>query len=226
MFTWREIWERYQLLGAVPVAERQASWNVAPSQSSPVLIHSAAGTACELMRFGLIPYFAKGVAGAYSTINARVETIATSPAYRGAWKRAQRCLVLANGFYEWHTEPDGKTRTPWYIQLADQPVFAMAGLWDESKPEGAPAIRSFTIVTLPASPLMAQIHNDKLRQPALLTHADCDTWLSGTADAARAVLRQYPDELLSAWPVSRRVNSPKNDDATLIEASQMQGVLL
>jgi len=195
----------------------EASYNVAPTQPAPVVVASSGGNVCQLMRFGLIPFFAKGVAGKYSTINARVETIETSAAYRGPWKRQQRCLVLASGFYEWHLLPDGKSKQPYFIKPADQDSFAFAGLWDVSKADDGTAIYSFTIITLPASPLMAQIHNTKRREPAMLTAADCRTWLGGTAEQGRALLQPYPDELLVAWAVSRRVNSPSSNDEKLLQ---------
>jgi putative SOS response-associated peptidase YedK len=195
----------------------EASYNVAPTQPAPVVIAASGGDACQLMRFGLIPFFAKGVAGKYSTINARVETIETSAAYRGPWKRQQRCLVLASGFYEWHLLPDGKSKQPYFIKPADQDSFAFAGLWDASKADDGTTIYSFSIITLPASPLMAQIHNTKRREPAMLTAAGCRIWLGGTAEQGRELLRPYADELLVAWPVSRRVNSPSNNDEKLIQ---------
>jgi putative SOS response-associated peptidase YedK len=195
----------------------EASYNVAPTQPAPVVIASSGGNVCQLMRFGMIPFFAKGVAGKYSTINARVETIETSAAYRGPWKRQQRCLVLASGFYEWHLLPDGKSKQPYFIKPADQDSFAFAGLWDTSKADDGTTIYSFTIITLPASPLMAQIHNTKRREPAMLTAADCRTWLGGTAEQGRALLQPYPDELLVAWAVSRRVNSPSSNDEKLLQ---------
>jgi putative SOS response-associated peptidase YedK len=195
----------------------EASYNVAPTQPAPVVIASSAGNVCQLMRFGLIPFFAKGVAGKYSTINARVETIETSGAYRGPWKRQQRCLVLASGFYEWHLLPDGKSKQPYFIKPADQDSFAFAGLWDASRADDGTTIYSFSIITLPASPLMAQIHNTKRREPAMLTAADCRTWLGGTAEQGRALLQPYPDELLVSWPVSRRVNSPSSNDEKLLQ---------
>jgi putative SOS response-associated peptidase YedK len=198
----------------------EASYNVAPTQPAPVVIANADGNVCRLMRFGLIPFFAKGVAGKYSTINARVESIETSAAYRGPWKRQQRCLVLASGFYEWHLLPDGKSKQPYFIKPADQDSFAFAGLWDTSKADDGSVIYSFTIITLPASPLMAQIHNTRQREPAVLTAAGCRIWLGGTAEQGRELLRPYPDDLLVAWPVSRRVNSPANNDDLLIQPAE------
>jgi putative SOS response-associated peptidase YedK len=195
----------------------EASYNVAPTQPAPVVIATPGGNVCQLMRFGLIPFFAKGVAGKYSTINARVATIESSAAYRGPWKRLQRCLVLASGFYEWHLLPDGKSKQPYFIKPADQDSFAFAGLWDTSKADDGTVIYSRSIITLPASPLMAQVYNTNRREPAMLTAAGCRIWLSGTAEQGRELLQPYPDDLLIAWPVSRRVNSPSSNDEKLIQ---------
>lgn len=197
-------------------ARHFTSYNVAPTQQVPVIRMHDGAREGVLMRFGLIPFFAHGEAGKYSTINARVETLRTSPAYRSAWKRGQRCLVIARGFYEWQVVGDAKQ--PWYIGCADQPTFAFAGLWDSSKPPEGEPILSCTIITLPASPLMTRIHNTKHREPAILQHEQHETWLAGTAEDAFACLAPYPDELRSAWPVSRRVNAPRNNDESLIAA--------
>jgi putative SOS response-associated peptidase YedK len=167
------------------------------------------------MRWGLIPHFARGEPGKYHTINARMETLQTSPAYRTAWRRGQRCLILASAFYEWQEVAGGKQ--PYYIGCADQEVFAFAGLWDSSTPPDGTPVLSCTIITLPASPLMAQIHNTRQREPAILRPADHDTWLGGDAEQAWACLQPYPDELRSVWPVSKRVNNPRNDGPQLIE---------
>jgi putative SOS response-associated peptidase YedK len=204
----------FTLVGAQVVPFLQASFNVAPTQKVPVIRMHDGQQQLVRMRFGLIPFFANGQPGQYSTINARVETVRTSPAYRAAWKRGQRCLVVASGFYEWQVIADGKQ--PWYVSCADQPVFAFAGLWDQSIPEDGEPILSCTIITLPASPFMAQIHNTRLREPAILQRKDRETWLTGTPDEAYACLASYPDDLRSAWPVSRRVNSPRNNDERLI----------
>lgn len=168
------------------------------------------------LRWGLIPAFARGVAGKYSTINARVETITTSPAYRTAWRRGQRCLMLASGFYEWQDRPAG--RQPFYIQCADQPAFCFAGLWDTSTTAEGETIESCTIITLPASPMMREIHNTKFREPAIARTEALETWLAGTPAEAMAMLAAYPDDLRTAWPVSTRVNRPAVNEPGLIEA--------
>jgi putative SOS response-associated peptidase YedK len=208
-------WERsWSLNKAPPLFE---SYNIAPSTKVPVIRAIADGRDCDLIRWGLIPCFAKGVATKYSTINARVETIKTSPAYRAPWKRGQRCIIPALGFYEWHVEADGR-KQPFYIHLADQEVFGFAGVWDRSVKEDGESVDSCTIITMPANELMADIHNVKARMPAILRTEDHDAWLSGSADAAETVLTPYPSELMVAHPVSTRVNTPKNTDAKLIDA--------
>ena len=116
--------------------------------------------------------------------------------------------------------PDGKSKQPYFIKPADQDSFAFAGLWDTSKADDGTTIYSFTIITLPASPLMAQIHNTRQREPAVLSAAGCRIWLGGTAEQGRELLRPYPDDLLVAWPVSRRVNSPANNDDLLIQPAE------
>ena len=195
------------------------SFNVAPTQRVPVIRQKPQGRVLELLRWGLIPFFAKGEPGKYSTINARIETVETSPSYRGPWKRGQRCLIVTRGFYEWHTNDDGR-KLPYFIHLADQPLFAFAGLWDRSVKADGTAIESVVIITMPANKLMHDIHNsgsNPHRMPAILRREDQDTWLTGSVDAARTVLKEYAADLMVAWPVSTRVNAPKNNDAKLTE---------
>ena len=117
-----------------------ASYNVAPTQQVPI-VRSENGEHRGLsVRWGLIPFFAKGVAGKYSTINARIETMETTASYRDPWQRGQRCLQVASGFYEWHDGAAG--RVPYYIHLNDQSIFGFAGLWDRSFKADGTAIES------------------------------------------------------------------------------------
>ena len=203
---------------ALPRAGRGlvARYNVAPSQAVAVVRLIEGTLHLDLLRWGLVPFFAKGVPGAYSTINARLETLETSASYRGPWKRGQRCLVPASGFYEWHVNADG-SKQPYFIGVADQPVFGFAGLWDRSVAADGTVLESCTIITLPANPLLAEIHNVKQRMPAIVARVDRDAWLGADPAAARAALGSYPADRMFAHPVSRRVNSPRNDDARLIE---------
>jgi putative SOS response-associated peptidase YedK len=195
------------------------SFNVAPTQSVPVIRNLDGKPHGALMRWGLIPFFARGVPPKYSTINARMETVQTAASYRGPWKRGQRCLVVARGFYEWQVQADGKTKVPFYITMNDQEVAAFAGLWDSSRTDGGAYIESVTHITVPANKLLGEIHNTQHRMPAILAKNDREAWLSGTPDEAWATLKSYPDQHTVAWPVSTRVNTPKNNDAQLIEPS-------
>jgi putative SOS response-associated peptidase YedK len=192
------------------------SYNVAPTQQVPVVRLADGQREGLMMRWGLVPFFAKGVPPKYSTINATIEKLTDGPTWRGPWKRGQRCILPAAGFYEWHVNEDG-TKTPFYITMADQPVFGFAGLWDRSVSAEGTALESCTIITMPPNALMAEIHNAKQRMPAILQNADTESWLTGSTDEARAALKPYPDDLMHALKVSTRVNSPKNNHASLIE---------
>jgi len=196
----------------------EPSYNVAPTQSVPVVRWEDGESVGLMMRWGLIPFFARGEPPKYSTINARIETVDTAASYRGPWKRRQRCLQLAAGFYEWHVDETGR-KAPHLIQLNDQDVFAFAGLWDRSfKPDGT-AIESVVHITMPGNELMRRIHNtgnNPYRMPAILRREDYEAWLYGSVEEARAVLQPYPADHMIAYEVSTRVNSPKNDSPELI----------
>ncbi len=201
-----------------------ASFNVAPTQPVPILRAIGGERRGSMVRWGLIPFFAGGEAPKYSTINARIETVETAASYRGPWNRGQRCLQFATGFYEWHVDGDRGAaearKAPYYIHLNDQAVFAFAGLWDRSiKPDGS-AIESCVHITLPANDLMREIHNggnNPYRMPAILRREDQEAWLEGSVAEARAVLRPYDPGLMAAFEVSTAVNSPKNNNETLIQ---------
>jgi putative SOS response-associated peptidase YedK len=197
------------------------SYNVAPQSVQPVVRLKPEGPDRDpgsrefaLMRWGLVPFWAKDAAIGYSTINARAEEAAAKPAYREAVKR-RRCLVPADAFYEWQ-RLDAKTKQPYAIVLRDGEPCAMAGLWERWQPrEGAP-LETFTILTTGPNELMKPIHN---RMPAILEPRDYSRWLS-PGDPARPpldLLRPFPAERMLAWPVSGRVGNTRNNDATLLE---------
>ena len=193
----------------------EARYNVSPSQQVPVVRWTDGQIEGLMMRWGLIPFFSRGVTPKFATINARIESIETAPAYRGPWNRGQRCVLPASGFYEWHLNEAG-VRQPFYIHLADQDIFGFAGLWDRSTGENG-TIESCTLITMPANPLLKQIHNAQQRMPAILRRSDHETWLRGERAEARAALIEYPADSMVAWPVSTRVNSPRHEGAVLIE---------
>jgi putative SOS response-associated peptidase YedK len=198
-----DVEREFRVVRQVVGAPQRGRHNVAPTQEVAVIRSVGGSRELVRMRWGLIPFFAHGEPGRYATFNARIETVRTSPAYRGPWRRGQRCLVPAEGFYEWQVVPGGKQ--PWYIACADQRLCAFAGLWESSTPPGGSPILSVTVLTLPASPLMAEIHNTKHREPAILRPEDHETWLNGTPEQAFACLKPYDDALRSAQPVARDV---------------------
>lgn len=147
-------------------------------------------------------------------INARAETVATKPAYRSAF-RQRRCLVPASGFIEW--QPTDRGRQPYAVRLTDTDLFAFAGLWEHWEGADGKTIASCTIIVTDANELLQPIHD---RMPVILAPADYDDWLdSKTAepDYVLTLLRPYPDKQMTLYPVSQRVNSPKNDDPECIE---------
>jgi putative SOS response-associated peptidase YedK len=195
------------------------SYNVAPTQDVPIIRTDKDGQrSATRVHWGLIPFWAKGVQPKYSTINATIEKLTDGATWRGPWKRGQRCIMPALGFYEWQVQADGKSKQPFYITMNDQDMFGFAALWDSSTSADGVTVESCTIVTMPANKLMTEIHNVKHRMPAILSKEDRETWLTGTADDAFKAIKQYPDTHMVATPVSTRVNTPKNNDLTLIEA--------
>ena len=195
------------------------SYNVAPTQQVPIVRMHDGERQGTTVRWGLVPFFTRGESPTYSTINARIETFETAASYRGPWRRGQRCVQLASGFYEWHVHEYGR-KAPYLITVADQELFGFAGLWDRSVKEDGTAIESCVHITMPANELMADIHNagnNPHRMPAILRAEDREAWLTGTPEEARAALTQYPADLMDAYEVSTRVNSVKNNSPDLIE---------
>lgn len=193
-------------------------WNIAPTQDVPVvrLDHDTKERALAMMRWGLIPYWAKDVKIGYSTINAMCETVATKPAFREAFAQ-RRCLVLADGFYEW-TPTSAKTKQPYLIRMLDQQPFAFAGLWERWRDkERADTIESCTVITCPPNAICAPIHD---RMPAIFAQEDYAAWLGeseATPEQLRAMLRPCPAEDMEAVKVSVKVNNAKNEGAGILE---------
>jgi putative SOS response-associated peptidase YedK len=207
-----------------PAPNFAATWNAAPTQDLPVVLYDAAAhqRSLAIMRWGLVPFWAKDLKIGYSTFNAKAEGIAQKPAFREPFRR-RRCLVPFDSFYEW--KKAGKARTPYAIARADRTVLAMAGLFDVWRaPPGETAreaagetVKSFTIVTTAANALLAPLHD---RMPVILDPADWPLWLGEVAaEPARlqALLRPCPPERLALWPVSPRVGNVRNNDPALIE---------
>lgn len=193
-----------------------ARYNIAPSQSvAAIWITPGASTrACVLLRWGLIPSWATNPKIGAQCINAKAETVAEKPAFRAAFKK-RRCLVIADGFYEW--QPQGNRKQPMWIGLKTKMPFAFAGLWEHWQPaEGAP-VETCTIITTEANAFMQPVH---ARMPVILPPSSYHQWLDpGISDVTvlNSFLRPYPSEDLTAYPVSTLVNSPRNDVRQCLE---------
>lgn len=196
----------------------QPRFNIAPSQ--PIAIIRTQGAKdnrkCVLARWGLIPSWANFPGIGNKMINARAETVAEKPAFREALARS-RCLVPADGYYEWQREGRmGQRKQPFYIHLRDGRPFAFAGLWERwVGPDGTP-IESCAILTTEPNESLKDIHE---RMPVILPEAEYDQWLDPAirqAQLLQPLLRPYPSEDMTAYPVSPRVNDPAHDDAACI----------
>jgi putative SOS response-associated peptidase YedK len=194
------------------VSELQPRYNIAPSQDVPIVRDTGNGRELAMARWGLVPHWSKEEKPKYSTINARAETVAEKPTYREAFRR-KRCLIPATGFYEWKREGDQKT--PHHIRLPEGGLFAFTGLWDHWDKEGT-GFDSCSIIVTSANTTMQPIHD---RMPVILNPAQYNTWLAAdhfNRAQLESLLVPYTGEL-KAYPVSRLVNSPKNDDSRCIE---------
>lgn len=191
-------------------------YNLAPTQYAPVLILDQNGhRRLEMMRWGLIPHWAKDASIGNRMINARSETIQEKPVFRSSFKK-YRCLVPADGFYEW--QKTGKTKQPLRIMLKSRQLFAMAGLWAKWQGPDGKEIRSFTILTTTPNALLKQIHD---RMPVILPPDLEEAWLkSEDIDQLQGLLVPYPAQELTAYEVSTLVNSPKNEVEDCIKPKQ------
>lgn len=188
-------------------------YNVAPTQPVAAVPNDGLKR-MGLFHWGLIPFWAKDASIGSRMINARAETVAEKPAFRAAYQR-RRCLILADGFYEWRSDPDGRGKTPMYIRMASGAPFAFAGLWEVWRPDDTPVV-SCTIITTTPNALIAPILN---RMPVILPLTAYDRWLDPVEQRAGALhdlLVPYPATEMVAYPVSRYVNSPSNDDPNCI----------
>jgi len=193
------------------------SYRVLPTEQVPVAVAAHGEREAALMRWGLVPWWSHGVPLKASTINATAERLDRAPSYRDPWRRGQRCLLVMGGFYEPHLNEDG-SRDQFFVRLAEREVFGVAGLWERSRRADGSYLFSCTLITVPANSLLAAVHNAKQRMPAILAVAEYDSWLRGSPQQARLLLRPYSAESMRAWKVSRRVNDPKlPNDERLIE---------
>jgi putative SOS response-associated peptidase YedK len=187
-------------------------YNIAPSQPVVTIRQDAREPIRKLsmMRWGLVPSWAKDPNIGYKTINARAETVATTASFREPFK-SQRCLIPADGFYEW--QRNGKTKQPYCFEVSGGELFAFAGLWDRWKNPQGNVVESCTILTTTPNSLLADLHD---RMPVILGHDDYDLWLDPAFKNVASfseMLKPYDTALMRRYPVSTRVNQVLNDDA-------------
>jgi putative SOS response-associated peptidase YedK len=186
-------------------------YNLTPGQAVAVVREHDGRRRLDVLQWGLVPFWAKDAAIGRRLINARLESLAAKPAFREAWSR-RRCLIPASGFYEW-SEPRGGRKRPYFIRAVDEPLLALAGLWERWRTPAGEKLETCVIVTVDANDTVKPIHD---RMPLLVPRHAHALWLDahGSADAAAALVHEAP--ALAARPVGFGVNDPRHDDATLI----------
>jgi len=210
---------RYEIEGEYPYSEIRTRYNVAPGQDMPVVTSHNPNTV-EIMKWGLIPEWEKSDKPK-GFINLRDDTVIHK---KWAWKylRFQRCLVPASGFYEWRKTGEGKT--PYYIRPETDGYFSFAGLYSEWHDPAGAVRKTYTIITTSPNAFMEPIHN---RMPVILSREDEPLWLNpdtSEIEQLASLIRPYAGKM-EAYPVSRKVNSPATDDASLIQAAGQQELL-
>ena len=201
------------------VSDIKPRYNIAPTQSVLTVLQPAASAnrQSKMLHWGLIPSWAKDRKMGSKLINARAETVAEKPAFRSAFRK-RRCLVVADGFYEWQQQENKKQKQPFYFRLSDGEPFAFAGLWEHWQDATGEEIESCTVLTTEANDLMRPIHN---RMPVILEAKNYDLWLDAEAtkpELLQPLLHPYPTEEMTAYPVSTAVNKPTNDSAECINS--------
>lgn len=195
-----------------PVPNVAPSWNIAPSQQAMAVRRQpkTGERHLDLLTWGFVPHWAKDLKAERKPINARAETVASSPMFRAAFVH-NRCLVPADAYYEWHTAPDGKH--PFAFARRDQNPIMFGGIWDILQGESG-VLRTFSLLTTAANDTARTIHD---RMPVIVESGDWPVWLGEEDGDATALLRPADDNILRAWPVSRRVNSPANNEISLLD---------
>ena len=214
----RPVEELADYFGAEPAdgLEPVPSHNVAPTNEVYSILVSEGMRRLVTLRWGLIPPWADDTRIGNRMINARMETVADSKAYRRPF-RARRCIVAADGFYEWVAVPGERHRQPMYIQRTDGEPLAFAGIWERRERPGEELLRSTTIITGPANERIAEVHD---RMPMILPPSAWEQWLDPSFDdvgALQGLLTPAPSQLFTVHPVSREVNNPRRKGAHLVQ---------
>lgn len=206
--------ELAKAFGVEEVPEVEARFNITPAQTVAGVRRTPDGREMKFLKWGLVPSWAKDTSMGTKLINARSETVAEKPAFRDAFKR-RRCLIPADGFYEWKREGDRKQ--PYFFRLREERPFAFAGLWDRWQPDGEDAVESCTILTTEANSVLRPVHD---RMPVILHPDDYEAWLDDDvrkSDLLKELLQPYPAREMTGYPVSPTVNSARRQGEQLIK---------
>lgn len=204
-----ELATRFGLDEVVDVAPR---YNIAPGTDIPTIRHSPDGKrVLHLLRWGLVPHWAKDPSIGAKLSNARGETVAEKPSFRDAFKR-RRCLVPADGFYEWKAE--GKQKQPYYFSMKSGEPFALGGVWESWRAPDGDILRTCCLITTGPNEIMLPIHD---RMPVIVSPGGYEAWLTGEPDDAINLARPYPTDEMQAWAVSKRVSKSAEEGANLVQ---------
>jgi putative SOS response-associated peptidase YedK len=216
-YTWRELHALYALSDfSFPQSNFEPHYNIAPTQETPVVRIKEGRRELAFLKWGLVPSFSKDTKEAAKLINARAETVSDKPTFRSAF-RHRRCLVVADGFYEWK-KLGPKEKQPYFITLKDKAPFSFAGLYEWWIPREGSRLETFTIITCKPNPLVADLHD---RMPVILGPESWPAWLGEqllSPDKLKDMLKPFPAERMECWPVGKRVGNVANDDASLTKA--------
>jgi putative SOS response-associated peptidase YedK len=218
LFAAPELLAEYFALAEAPAGLVAPHYNLTPGRDiAAVRVDRDGARRLHALRWGLVPFWAKDAAIGRRLINARLDSLATKPAFREALGR-RRCLIPASGFYEWGVDSAGK-KQPFFVRASAEPLLALAGLWERwRRPDGEP-LETCVIVTTDAAPSLAPIHD---RMPVMLTRAGQDVWLDPTTPVAKIAELAADGPELDVWPVGSAVNDPRNDDERLIAPKPAQ----
>jgi putative SOS response-associated peptidase YedK len=198
-------------------------FNVAASQSVPVVRMHQRESEGVMMRWGFVPSSAKGDVARHGCACVRSDALLSSEDFRTAWFHGQRGIVPLAGFYVWQRTQAGY-RQPYYVRLVNRPVFGVAVLWERSVSDDDDVLESCALVTVPANPLLAEIDNTTGQMPAILRRRDYDDWLRSSVAAAGRLLESYPQTRMVTHPVAPHVNYPEFDEPWLIQPAPQDRV--
>jgi putative SOS response-associated peptidase YedK len=215
-YTNEELLYRYLNLKPVAFPEIQPNYNMAPTQETWVLRANHGENEFAMMRWGLVPFWAKDIKSAdrYSMINAKSEEIREKRSFKAAYEK-RRCLIPMSGFFEWKKEETG-SKTPYCVHLKNEPVMSLAGIWEHWKSkEETEEVTSYSIITTVANKVMQNIH---ARMPVILDRQDEEAWLHSEKEGdIRGLLKPCPPEWIDAYPITPLVNSPRNNRPEVLQ---------